>query len=270
MAQENTWKVPPNERQWLDGARSYGLGEQSTIFDLDMYKSGPQTEINQFLLLRVLWEADLPPANFHRQHGNWINTKCYWKAGAIFKKMPSFERYLQSFKSKDLVPSPDLGTFSLVRYNQLAVESTRLNESASPKSTPVAKRAPSALAQDNPRREELNVSLTLVTQPETGYDSSSSTSEIDASKLTISTTEALPEASGWDPNLSAPTEDEEIVINALVGFLKAVTMHHVRTVEWTMHRKAFHVGKPGEQGFEARVDGRFRRRGGREGSSLNC
>src|SRR5205814_7291897 len=39
-------------------------------------------------------------------------------------------------------------------------------------------------------------------------------------------------------------------------------MYHVRTVEWTVHRKSFRIGERGERGFEARVDGTLRRRGG--------
>lgn len=262
MAQESTWECPKNEKDWLDEARSRGLGEQSTIFNLDKYKSGSKIETNQFLLLRVLWGGDMLAHEFRSRQENWINSSCYWKAQVIIKKMESFRLYLQSFESKDLVPFPDLGTFSLVRFYQLSVESTHLNESASAKFTPIAKRTRFALAQSNQRREELNTSPTPVIQSEAAYDNNPSTPDIDMSKLTLSETETLSETSDCTPFSGAPAEDEQIVNTALVSFLNAVTMHHVRTVEWSLHRKSFRIGERGGRGFEARVDGTLRRRGG--------
>jgi hypothetical protein len=262
MAQESTWECPKNEKDWLDETRSRRLGEQSTIFDLDKYKSASKIEINQFLLLRVLWENDISAGKFDSQRESWISRECYWKAQTIFKKMKSFQSYLDSFGSKDLVPLPDLGTFSLVRVYQLSVESTHLSESASVKFTPIAKRTRFALAQSNQRREELNTSPTPVIQSEAAYDNDPSTPDIDMSTLTLSEMEPLSEISDYTPFQSERAEDEQIVNTALVNFLNAITIHHVRTVEWTLHRKSFRIGERGGQGFEARVDGTLRRRGG--------
>jgi hypothetical protein len=239
---EAAGKSRKNENGWLDAARSHRLDEQSTIFDLDKYKSASKIEIKQYLLLRVLWESNIPAGKFHSKQQNWICKGCYWKAQAIFKKMTGFYSYLESFDSKDLVPLPDLGTFSLVRFYQLSVESTPLNESASVKFSPVAKRTRLALAQANQQREELNTSPTPVIQSKAAYPS---TPDIDMSNLTLEETEILSETSDYTPFSGAPAEDEQIVNTALVNFLNAVTMHHMRTVEWTLHRKGFRIGERG-------------------------
>jgi hypothetical protein len=259
MVQGSGWSLPETEDEWLDKTRSSGLSEQSTIFDLEKCKSGSKIDKKQFLLLRVLWKQDIPISKFKSQRKKWIDDSCFWKAQILFKKMPSFKLYLDSFDSRDLVPFPDLGTFSLVRFYQLSVKSTQFNETVSAKFSPIAKRTRFALAQSNELRDELNASPTPGVELEAAYDDDSPTSDIDMSKLTL---EALSEISDWDPLSSAPTEDEQIVNTALVDFLNAATMHHVRTVEWTLHRKSFRVGERGEQGFEARVDGTLRRRAG--------
>ena len=57
-----------------------------------------------------------------------------------------------------------------------------------------------------------------------------------------------------------PTPDEQIVNSALVLFLKAVAVHFVGDANWSIQRKAFHIGDKGDKGFEARVDGVLFRR----------
>ena len=187
------------------------------------------------------------------------------------------ESFSPGFRSSGQGSFPDLGTFSLVRYYQHAVDKTKGNMNFASKFSPIPPRtgnmeafefrsdepsSPSPMRQGKPTFVDAN---SLALKPE----------DLDVALLNIETParparEMVPPssrilkvsapASAADSALFPVTEDEQIVNTALLLFLNAVTMHFEIDADWTLHRRAFKLGIDGAKSFEARVDGYLRHR----------
>jgi hypothetical protein len=276
-------KLPATAAEWHKEVADADV-EDLSIFDLHAYDSGSNITNIQFLLLRVLWLKEDQNV-FSRTAQSWISQHEYEKAKRLLKANRYWQLYLESFKQTAAElsgkPLPDLGTFSLVRDCQCAVETIENDDSSeSLKFSPIAHRtrgraalmtslqAPSTptpirTVADRPQPDPY---LTPVMHKITdkmkdltkGFGASGSLESSAAMKSDILSPYSPIglEAATWFP----PAKDEEIVNSALVLFLKAVTVHFVGNADWSFQRKAFHVAEKGEKRFEARVDGVLIRR----------
>jgi hypothetical protein len=159
---------------------------------------------------------------------------------------------------------PDLGTISLVRYQQVKVTKYPDNEKFMPKFSPIAHRtrskfndllrkaakSPGRIVPRNPfltpiQKGLKSFSLSDDGLPPVAQQSARTDIPDSASPISNNTKSQYPSA-----------DDEQIVNVALVSFLNAVTIHFVPEADWSFERKAFQLGnKKNGKGYEARVDG---------------
>ena len=250
--------LPSSVNGWNSEIASRQLTGKS-ILDLRSYDSGSKIKQEQFLLLRAYYVV-LKRDEFSSHHrARWF--PYYDKAKDILNSEEAaglgWQQYLDSFDDpafkKPLPKFPNLGSFSLVRYYQRAVEN--VNSSHVSQKTRYFTRSVSKSSET--RREEL----------QTPIRSSSRHLPADLNErmgdLTLNTPGST--MSPYDASdatemakLLVPTEDEQIVNTALIIFLTTITMHFTNKVHWSLERKAFQVCAGMDKMFEARVDGILR------------
>ena len=130
--------------EWMKAAQLNGLSG-GTIFDLEKYESGSNIDFRQFLHLRALYISKDARALYEPNcRQTWLAASYLVKAGALLRALGCWKLYLRSFKKTETQllaePFPDLGTFSLVRLQQLEVENSSAREDFTPKFTPIAHR----------------------------------------------------------------------------------------------------------------------------------
>lgn len=269
--------LPRSKGQWAAQSKQNGV-ESGTIHDGLFRASASKIQLQQFLLLRVLWNTKLgsdalyskdalkylgtDQVDYHRLAKDFLRGFKYWSM-----YLGSITPQAHGDLTKNVV-FPDLGTFSLVRYHQLASQAADFQSSSSlPKLdfTPAQDKR-----QLRPRPETPTPSrggMDGMTNAFDDLDIGSPSSELSAQSL-----ESLPSPVADSPFTGDPgsvfkaIEDEQIVNTALILYLDALTMHcpHVNG-DWSLQRHAFtfYNAKRAKM-YEARVDGVLRRRLDRE------
>ena len=274
-------KLPSSPHLWRSQAIQCGL-QGGTIFDLDKYHSASKIDYKQFLHLRALW-ITASQWNFAdtKNRKTWIANPYYNKAKKRLKEWEFWGPYLETLEQSPeqlrIGVFPRLGTFSLVRHQQLEVNRCKGDKEPTPKFfSPVQyqTRSRSRLQQNEPLQRSDSPTpgaraweLSLPRTPINLVKFQNLLDDILLSLAPESARSDLPEPmSPISRNMVKEfpaADDEQIVNSALVLFLNAVVIHFVRKADWTLHRKAFRIGKSdkkAKEGFEARVDGFLRRR----------
>jgi len=272
--------LPNTNAVWETEVASHGL-DGKTIHQADFRDSASKISKKQFLLLRVLHRRPVDASDlFQKDFVKDFIAETYIKRAYIFitsKTNTSFTQYHASIESQ---PSstrplsatddafPELGTFTLVRYFQLAsldllttdFEDTPKLEFAPPAPRPAAVKAKAAVRN----------MLSTPTKSTGVIDDIFGSDTPDISKLKISDLSMTPQSpmNSVTGHKVKAIEDEQTVNTALITFLIAVTLHCPKIkADWSMSRMAFTVSNEAqgsEKIFEARVDGVLRMRKGRE------
>jgi hypothetical protein len=280
MSTSTPEELPSSPHLWKCQAIHCGL-QGGTVFDLDKYHSASKIDFKQFLHLRALWipakqEDFADPKN--RQ--TWLADAYYEQAKKRLKGWKPWESYLKTLKQtrEQLYTGmfPQLGTFSLVRHQQLDVDRCKGDKEPTPKFfSPVRyqTRLRSKLQQNDPfqrsdsptpgaRAGELNLPQTPVNLVKYQNLLDDIPSSLASESARSDFPESMSPISADMVKEFPAADDEQIVNSALVLFLNAVVIHFVRKADWTLHRKIFRIGKSNKrnkEGFEARVDGFLRR-----------
>ncbi|KEZ46422.1 hypothetical protein SAPIO_CDS0745 [Scedosporium apiospermum] len=272
--------LPDSNTAWQKQVASHGLGGK-TIHQASFRDSASKINKKQFLLLRVL-HRPLQDAGelFSKDYLKDFIAESYIKRAFLFiasESNTSFAQYHASIESQPTssrpfsasdTAFPELGTFTLVRYFQLAsmdllttdYEDTPKLEFAPPAPREAAVKAKAAV------RDMLTTPTksTGVMTHLLGRDTP------DISKLKISDLSMTPQSpmNSVTGRQVKAIEDEQIVNTALISFLIAVTLHSPQIkADWSLSRMAFSVSDEAQGSkkiFEARVDGVLRMRKGRE------
>lgn len=238
--------LPSTKENWVKATRQAGIHNQ-TIHTFTPMRSASKITREQYLLLRVLWPP-LKPIN-HFDPEKFDLGKSYKDASRFLDQFSPFLHYLESvenarpiapFQSNDTM---DLGIFDLPRHYQLEVENTdesnisqkvvvtptsshaQTPASRAPRASPIALHTrkkgrqldtltsclspPSALARIS--EQDLDVMIDTGKNPKAIIHSTSSLSPMSP-------------AGSADSAMFPPTVGEQIVNNALVLFLQALTM----------------------------------------------
>ena len=269
----STTVLPNNKASWDAMVKVEGL-LGATIHQSQHCNSASSIGLQQFLLLYVVcldrkYAGDLVKPSVRNR---LIDSKCFEEARCFLDNQTPWISYLKSVKQDPSPllqrPFPDLGTFSLVRYHQLA--SQGLTEDNSEDSTkldfsPVFMRTRSRMKPSRPttssRSTRANEELGLLMgNLSLGNDASSITSDSPA-HLALSELSSFSPFGGSSAGQLQAIQDEQIVNTSLILFLDAITIHCPEAKgAWSLHRHPFTMkDSQGQKIFEARVDGTLRR-----------
>jgi len=271
--------LPRSEARWHKQVRERQLQGKS-IHGGGSFSSASEMGIEQFLLLRVLFDPQRKQSDLCEpgQRRKLLSDTAFDAAKTFLNSQDSWKLYIESFsqtkQQSNRDGSPELGTFSLVRYYQSAVQGEVESDEYSRQKidfTPIARRTRQALA----RQDLIPVTPTPSgrSKPSTDFDLSELFQNVSIKSQASSSTDP-PSSLGILEMLSPVSplagdsaaqfqavEDEQIVNTALILYLNAITIH-CRDVQadWTLHRRRFLLGSTSNKVYEARVDGIFRTR----------
>lgn len=271
--------LPRDPKSWAKAAKQHGVLQRS-IHGVSILDSASKIKDPQFYALRVLWQPE-----DELLHGSDLcDTGVLTEAKKFLGEWQSWKDYLKDIKingeSSSLRKIEDIGTFSLVRYNQMR-SSTPLSASPNHKTneyidsvslkvvpSPVAHRTRSH--QPNPAPSGFPHTPTPMARSQTNEQQlgsmtplNNSLDEIEESLYDTTpqgfNAPPLPESPA-NPALTLPSEDEQIVNMALVLFLDSITIYHPKvrsggssSPRWTIKRLQLKFGS-----WEARTDGFLR------------
>ena len=264
----NSEFLPQDPRTWAKLARQHDVLHRS-IHDLSILDSASKIKDPQFYALRVLWK----PQDKLLDGSDLCDRRVLAEARKFLGEWQAWKDYLKDIEnnpgSSSLSQIEDIGTFSLVRYNQMRTSTNNHIDFALPKvvPSPIAHRTRSH--QPNPAHSGSPYTPTRMprSQKEKEQLSMSPLSgplcEIEESQLyTISQGSNAPPSPESPANAAEtlPSEDEQIVNMALILFLDSVTIHHPKvksggssSPRWTIKRLQLKFGT-----WEARTDGFLR------------
>ncbi|CAI7564972.1 unnamed protein product [Penicillium glandicola] len=240
----STKTLPRTAKEWHSKMASRNM-EKKTIHGTDI-ASASKIDLDQFLLLRVLWKPYENPAEIHK---TLDIQSAKVRAAEMLRGYKSWSTYCNSFERKGGLPE---GTFAIARHYQLEVVKTK--DYADPRifHTPIANRT---------RNKQAAKGDHLVTPTKTKGDlsalsikSESSDDSLDYEDPETPFQRTSPMPQELANILYPPTKDEQIVNTALIVFLNALTIHFSLSLDWTLHRKSFTAAFKGTE-FQARTDG---------------
>ncbi|KAK2768687.1 hypothetical protein FQN54_000543 [Arachnomyces sp. PD_36] len=260
MAQKkNELDLPSNPKTWQDEVSGQD-SDVSDIHTLNAVNSASKIHKGQFLSLRVLWKsfraAELGPKKLgiESEHEH---------ACKFLDKLNSWTKYLEDIRDIETTKAtefPDLGTFTLVRDHQLEVGQIRGEQAdtSAAEFTPVANRTRSKTKGPGPQESPLlgkgkpsqNMS-DLLERLDLDESHEESPEPAESPESAVNPSPISKEAAGV---LYPPTRDEQIVNTALLLFLRAISIHKLRSPNWTLHRRIFQALFPSGK-LEARTDG---------------
>lgn len=269
-------KLPENQKKWETYAEQHGVLHMN-IHSLDLVDSASKIKDKQFYALRVLWQKqrDLPSGQV------LCDERFLPEARRFLREKQAWTDYLtdirKSIGSSSLSTLEDIGTFSLVRYNQMLTHLSPLADPNNPVTndqidsfqrkvvpSPIAHRTrshqPNLVPPESPKTPTPAPRIQTEREPLDMTQLSSSLCEIEESQLSVVSQDSNIPPSPESPANAAetlPSEDEQIVNMALILFLNCVTIHHPKikrggssSPRWTMKRLQLRFGS-----WEARTDG---------------
>lgn len=249
--------IPRSAEEWQLQADLLGLGNR-TIHDTQL-KSASRAEIDQFLLLRVLWNTHSAPEFLkYFDLAQWLPD-----AKASLENLSSWGKYCSSFTTQ--IPE---GSFALARHYQLQASRTVQDDFGGGGVLFTPKVHNTRSRQQAPQIPVPQPDFTKT--PPSKPDSEFETPNFDNASDSISpmSSPLLPSAlSPWSPItpdeefMYPPTKDEQIVNTALLAFLDSLALHFNLSVSWSLHRMAL-TAEFTDVKFQARTDGYLADRSG--------
>lgn len=147
--------LPRTETEWHKEVRERQLQGKSIHGD-GSFSSASEMGIEQFLLLRVIFASQMKQSELcePRQRRKWLSDTAFNAAKTFLNTQDSWRRYINQTKQQSSRDgSPDLGTYTLVRYYQSAVQGEVKSDEYSRQKidfTPIARRTRQALASQIP------------------------------------------------------------------------------------------------------------------------
>lgn len=245
--------LPQNSQEWSKRISKDIKGK--TIHDADL-ASASKFDLDQFLLLRVLWKRYDDPRKIH----DMLDMKSSVdRAVGLLHRYQSWSTYCDSFGSSSNIPE---GTFAIARHYQLEVAKTQNKTNTLAFSTPVARRTRNQEAQggkkdlylETPTKIKGDLSSLSIKRKRVEDTLDLEDSEDDEDDIRTPFKPTTPISQDLAAILYPPTKDEQIVNTALVVFLNALTIHSALSLDWTLHRKSFNAVFENAV-FQARTDG---------------
>lgn len=263
--------LPHASAPWKRSAEEHGVLKMN-ICDLENFDSASKIKDRQFFALRALWQVH-PNLVFGYQ---LFDERFYKDAQEFLGEKRAWRDYLKHIKnnvgSNDLRTTSDIGTFSLVRYNQMLASLSPMADpkydvtSADADSTrPKVVLSPSPISHRTRGRQPIparpGTPQTPTPMPDVPTEEelfnmtefNTPLREIEESSLYT-----IPRGSNFVPSRespakaaeNSPSEDEQIVNMALILFLDSVTIYHSKVIEggsnsprWTIKRLQLEFGK---------------------------
>ena len=264
--------LPATFKKWAKLAKQHGVFDKK-IHDLSILDSASKIKDPQFYALRVIWQ----PQEELLRGSDLCNKGVLTEAKRYLREWQAWKDYIEDIKINGESSSlKDIGTFSLVRYNQMRTSTNNRIDSVSRKvvPSPIAHRTRSR--RPDPARSGSYSSYTPTRMPRSQRDEEPLNKEplslapLEDALYEVEETllETSPQGSTAPPSPESPanaaetlpSEDEQIVNMALILFLDAVTIYHptVRmggsdSPRWTIKRLQLKFGT-----WEARTDGFLR------------
>ena len=229
MTNPHVPSIPDSFVAWEYRATQLGL-LTTTMSDLSPLHSASKFTEAEFITLRAIWpeKSSISSFKFPKSDGQLIS-----KAKGVLKEFPEFQKYLDHvINNRDI--SRELGPFQFVRDSQSQIPSDPSNMVDS-EAVVVRRRSPR-------NQGPFPLSLPMV------RDDSHSTASTGPTDVTA--------AADADPPLNMRTSDEQIVNDALLHLLKALTMNVPGvSCRWSSARAPFERVRFGDNSFVARIDG---------------
>lgn len=260
-----------SQKDWEKYAKKYGV-LHTNILDLKILDSASRIKDPQFYALRVLWRRQdylLPELEI-------CDRETLAKTRKFLRSWQAWRDYLEDIESKmgdsSFSTVEDIGTFSLVRYNQMRTylsplpshdyqEPDEYLDSAQPKvvPSPAVCRTRSNLATPATWGSPHTPTPMPRDQTGPGFNMERLRRAIDAEESPRSQGPNAPPSPESPANAAGtlPSEDEQIVNTALILLLDCLTIYHpdirkggFSSPRWTMKRLQLKCGT-----WEARTDG---------------
>ncbi|PYI00691.1 hypothetical protein BO78DRAFT_437717 [Aspergillus sclerotiicarbonarius CBS 121057] len=227
--------IPRSPEEWQDQANLLGLGNR-TIHNTQL-KSASRAEIDQFLLLRVIWKTHRGPEFLkYFDLTQWLPD-----AKVKLENLSSWKKYRSSFTTQ--IPE---GSFAPARHYQLQVSRTEQDDfgGGGVLFTPKVHNTRSRQQAPQPPVPQPDFTKTPPSKPDSEFETPNFDNEPDSDSFMSSP--LLP--SGWS------SWNEQIVNTALLVFLDSLTLHFNLSVSWSLHRMAL-TAEFTDVKFQARTDG---------------
>ncbi|KAJ5812433.1 hypothetical protein N7474_008734 [Penicillium riverlandense] len=223
-------KLPRNMSEWRKLAQSKGL-EHSSIRHARQLNSASKLRIEDYIRMRVIWPRRKQARNFPRL----INSN---KVKEILSGYKEFAAYLKGIgRTRTHEQLMEMGMFQLVRDSQLEVQNL---DSTAPESSAVT----------------FTHSQTVTQIPQSAHSDSSGPVDM---ILSITTSNLPDHDTELEDSPIEHTNDEQIVNEAMLEFLKAITMTIKGCLcKWTPGRAPFESMNFGKDTMTARTDGFLR------------
>ncbi|KAI1276910.1 hypothetical protein F5Y07DRAFT_408121 [Xylaria sp. FL0933] len=299
MSIDNDKGLPRSVKEWTKLGIKHSLKFPS-IYSTDFtLKSASKIQVEQFWLLRAIYRTST--ANSLRKE-RWFRDHGLERASEALRENTAWQDYLQSVllcSPRDAADSRPYdfaccGHFSMAHYYQVNPSSSSNREQPPSQKitlfTPVNMRTRSARYAargsepqtptrapkgkyffeymggdmgedlDNDLGDDIDKDLkNLCLDPQTPTSTYANRASFGVSELTPTSPISIEEAK----HLWRSTEDEQIISNALILLLNALSMCCKDvTGHWAPERKSFTLAADYKRGYEARVDGIFRTRAG--------
>ncbi|KAJ5427083.1 hypothetical protein N7465_002153 [Penicillium sp. CMV-2018d] len=231
-------KVPETHTEWSTRAGELGLSD-TALHQLPYLRSASQLEEEEFICMRVYWPKTKGKKSF--PFPREFDHHAAETAVTIAGDFPDLRTYLNHLRRGTRSPvDRNMGAFSLVMQSQLQIPLERLPGSEGDESVAVIRRSP--------RNHQSNA------PPISSTVADSDVSMTDASTTDSGSTHRTAAA---DSNLQfGPTKDEQLVNDALLLFLRAVTIFPYKLrCEWYSARSPFDTASFGINSMTARTDG---------------
>ncbi|KAJ6089623.1 hypothetical protein N7467_004839 [Penicillium canescens] len=223
-------RIPRDCSQWISLAQSLNVST-THLADLHPFHSASKLAETQFILMRTLWPAKVLGSEFSLP----LNDKAKSAASRFLRNFTAFQKYIACIgDSKADISNPNLGAFGFILDSQRQITSELDGSRPTHESSSVILRRSPRDHHFNPRSPSVMSSVTTRTQAMTDVTA----------------------AADQEAVYTSFTKDEQIVNDALLLFLRALTITIPNAqCKWSSARAPFDPVRFGTNTMTARNDG---------------